>query len=101
MMESARVKRSEQRGACGQPEACAVVLALCLPAGTSATVSAVMDWLDLVPLVAALATMALAFTLLTAGTEATRWLMDIVLQTAVALDIAFAARANHTVPEEL
>jgi hypothetical protein len=61
-----------------------------------------MDWLDLVPLIAALATMALAFTLLTAGTEATRWLMDLVLQTVVALGFDGATRAvNYTVPEEL
>lgn len=60
-----------------------------------------MEWLDLVPLIAALATMALALTMLTAGTELTRWLMDIALQTAVVLGFDGTERTLTNYSKEL
>ena len=56
-----------------------------------------MDWLDFVPLVAALATMAVALVLLTAGTEAARRLVEILLQITIALGLDGDERAmNYT-----
>ena len=55
-----------------------------------------MDWLAVVPLLAALATMALALTMLTAGTELTRWLMNVALQTAITLGFDGTGRAMLT-----
>ena len=59
------------------------------------------ELLDFAPLAAALATMAVAFFLLTAGTEAARWLLadavsEIFHHISLNLAVALGGNSNHT-----